>query len=266
MPAKPKEGTAWSVPALRRIVLELLAGLDWKNARVCDVGAGSGALARLLADYLNHEHALQPEGRIVACDADTSSFEAEGVECLPTAPDGSLPFEDGTFDATISMEVIEHVEDQFLFLRELKRVTKPGGRVIVTTPNVLNVNSRLRTLLTGFPVLFDPLPLSKTSPRFLGGHIHPISPYFMGYGAHRAGLVDLELHTDRTKRSAMFLGALLAPLFLAGRALQVRRMRRKHPDVFAENRELIQSVSGWNLLTGRTAVLSASRPAEDNCA
>jgi hypothetical protein len=49
--------------------------------------------------------------------------------------------------------------------------------VIVTTPNVLSLPSRLRTLAWGFPELFDPLPLTGADERLLGGHIHPVAPY-----------------------------------------------------------------------------------------
>lgn len=46
-----------------------------------------------------------------------------------------LPFIDDTFDAVISFQVIEHIEDVFDYLREIKRVLRPGGKVILTTPN-----------------------------------------------------------------------------------------------------------------------------------
>jgi SAM-dependent methyltransferase len=100
-------------------------------------------------------------------------------------------------------QVIEHVEDQFSFLRELARVTKPGGLVIVTTPNVLNLNSRVRNLVWGFPCLYDLLPLDDQDIRFMGGHIHPISPYYLAYTAMRAELTDIRLCSDRTKHSAI---------------------------------------------------------------
>jgi SAM-dependent methyltransferase len=161
----------------------------------------------------------------------------------------------------VSIEVIEHVEDQFGFLRELARVTKPGGFVVVTTPNVLNINSRLRAFTTGFPLLYDPLRLDSHDPRLLGGHIHPISPYYLAYAALRAGLVRPTFHPDRTKRSAVALAALFAPAILFGRALFRARMRRKLPTELAQNRAVLEATQGFALLTCRTAVLRAERPA-----
>ena len=46
-----------------------------------------------------------------------------------------LPFADGSFDCVISFQVIEHIEKDEEFVREIHRVLRPGGRFIVTTPN-----------------------------------------------------------------------------------------------------------------------------------
>ena len=81
---------------------------------------------------------------------------------------------------------VEHVEDPFAFVRELARIARPGAKVIVTTPNVLSLPSRVRTLVWGFPELFDPLPLAGADERLLTGHIHPIAPYYLALTALRA--------------------------------------------------------------------------------
>ncbi|MDE5622282.1 MAG: class I SAM-dependent methyltransferase, partial [Alistipes sp.] len=46
-----------------------------------------------------------------------------------------LPFDDGSFDCVISFQVIEHIERDAEFVREIHRVLRPGGRFVVTTPN-----------------------------------------------------------------------------------------------------------------------------------
>lgn len=51
--------------------------------------------------------------------------------------DYELPFETGEFDAVMCFETIEHVDDPARFIQELHRVVKPGGQVIITTPNIL---------------------------------------------------------------------------------------------------------------------------------
>jgi SAM-dependent methyltransferase len=244
-------------------VLALLDGLDWTRARVVDVGAGNGYFSHALGEALR-ARGLDPGAHIAACDVVPEEFRYAPVRCAGIGPDGRLPFADATFDAVISIEVVEHVENQFAFLRELARLAKPGAPVLVTTPNTLNANSRVRTLLQGFPLLFDPLPLGGHDVRHLSGHIHPISPYFLAVAALRAGLVEPRFHPDRTKTSGAILTVLLAPaLWLAARA-QRRRMQRKWPGVYEENAALLRAIGGWGMLTCRTAVLRALKPGSGN--
>jgi SAM-dependent methyltransferase len=225
------------------------------------VGAGEGFFSHRLSERLRAK-GLAPGDHISACDVMPESFACEGVACARVGGDGTLPFPDASFDAVVSIEVIEHVEDQFAFLRELARIAKPGAPVIVTTPNVMNVNSRVRALLTGFPVLYDPLPLDEHDPRWLGGHIHPVSPYFLAYAAVRAGLERPELHADRIKKSGVAMAALLSPLLLLGRGAMRARMTRKYPEELKQNRQLLAEAESWRMLTCRTAVMRAWKPFE----
>jgi SAM-dependent methyltransferase len=240
-------------------VLDLLADLDWSTARLADVGAGNGYFSHALGERLR-ARGVDPGAHLAACDVVPEAFEYDAVRCDPIGPDGRLPFADDTFDAVVSIEVVEHVENQFAFFRELARIAKPGGIVVVTTPNTLNANSRLRTLLQGFPLLFDPLPLDRTDVRHLAGHIHPITPYFLAIAALRAGLVEPGFHPDRTKTSAAMQTALLYPCLRVAALLQQRRMRRKWPGVYEQNAALLEAIGGWGMLTCRTAVLRVVKP------
>lgn len=52
---------------------------------------------------------------------------------LSLRPDGSVPVDDGSFDAVLSTQVLEHVADPALYLSEAFRVLRPGGRLMLST-------------------------------------------------------------------------------------------------------------------------------------
>jgi SAM-dependent methyltransferase len=166
-------------------VFSLVAPVVARGGRVLDVGAGEGYFSKSVGEYAT-AHGISPAAALRACDLFPELFRYQGIRCDPIGADGRLPYDDGGFDLVCSLEVVEHLEDQFRFARELFRVTKPGGRAIVSTPNVLNVNSRYRFLHSGFGVLFDPLPLSSSDPVHTSGHIHPIAFYYVAYLFRRA--------------------------------------------------------------------------------
>jgi SAM-dependent methyltransferase len=103
-----------------------------------DIGCGTGDLWRHLSDRFT---------RYVGIDAlRYEGFPAneEFIEANIDRP--PLPFPDESADVVAAVETIEHLENPRAFFRELRRLIKPGGWVIVTTPNNLSVLS-LMTLV-----------------------------------------------------------------------------------------------------------------------
>ena len=161
-------------------MLSLLAPHLPTASRVLDIGAGEGYLASRVQAHIERNGLA---ARLEACDLFPDNFRVPGITCHGFDLHGGLPLPDASIDLAYSVEVIEHLEDQFAFMREVHRILRPGGRAVVTTPNVLSLTSRLRTLLVGFPELFGPLPLTAADPQHTGGHIHPVSVYYMCFMA-----------------------------------------------------------------------------------
>ena len=63
-----------------------------------------------------------------------------------------IPFEDETFSCIFAGEVIEHLVDTDCFLSEIHRCLRPGGKVLITTPNLVSFENRLRVLLGIYPI------------------------------------------------------------------------------------------------------------------
>lgn len=97
------------------------------GARVLDAGCGSGRTLQELADY----------GQVSGIELDTESAELARGRGLGEVVIGrleQLPWDDGTFDLITCLDVIEHVPDDITALQELRRVCRPGGRLLVTVP------------------------------------------------------------------------------------------------------------------------------------
>ena len=126
------EPGAISSTATTRAVIDLLSDLDWKTAKVCDVGAGRGHFSHSFGEKLRTEHGLDPAEHIYPCDLIPDTFEYDAVECQPTLADGRLPFDDNTFDAVWANGVLHHTGDTERAIEEIRRVLKPGGRAILS--------------------------------------------------------------------------------------------------------------------------------------
>jgi ubiquinone/menaquinone biosynthesis C-methylase UbiE len=112
------------------IVFEELLGADDLSAlSVLDVGCGSGWFSR---------EAERRGARVTSLDIALQLLHETRRKVVTdrvNADACALPFADATFDLVISSECIEHTLDPRLALAEIHRVTKPGGRLLVTVPN-----------------------------------------------------------------------------------------------------------------------------------
>jgi SAM-dependent methyltransferase len=132
----------------------LLAALPPAPARVLEVGTTPGQFTAILrrAGYVVAGVDLFPEQR-------ADLWRSLGVEVrLCNLDEQPLPYADAQFDAVVFSEVVEHLAGSPLpALREMARVLRPYGRLVITTPNQLYIKSRLRALadiLLGRP--FEP--------------------------------------------------------------------------------------------------------------
>jgi SAM-dependent methyltransferase len=141
-----------TVSGLHEALLPRIAGVA-RDARVLDLGCGSGAwLARLAAaGYTNLagvDRVAPAAGRFGVAPP---LFVAADLE----APGASLGQLRGTCEVITAIEVVEHVANQGAFWDLVASLLKPGGRALVTTPNVHSLPSRLRWLLSGRLRQFD---------------------------------------------------------------------------------------------------------------
>ena len=121
-----------------------------KRGRFLDIGCSTGVWGQywikngwdVFGIDINKEQLIKSEEKGIKtshCDLNTDK----------------LPFEDNFFDLIFAGEVIEHLIDTDGFLQELYRCVKPGGFVLLTTPNLVSFENRIRSLLGIYPIWVD---------------------------------------------------------------------------------------------------------------
>ncbi|TNC99665.1 MAG: ubiquinone/menaquinone biosynthesis methylase-like protein [Gallionellaceae bacterium] len=217
-----------------------------------DIGAGHGELIELMRTKFE----LQSS----ACDYTDSLMKLSNVSVkIADLSNERLPFPDESFDLVTCTEVIEHLEHYRSTLRDIHRVLKPNGTLVLTTPNILNLKSRIRFLIFGFYNLFGPLHVSESELHTTGGHINPVSYFFLSHSLLDAGFKNIEVSIDKKQGSSLvWLLPLWIPIQLFSK-LTLRKEKRKYKTVDEHNEGFVLQMNSLDILLGRTIVVGCKR-------
>lgn len=158
-----------------------LAGVrDVAGLRVVDVGCGAGPGLRYLAARgaaaLGLDHSRYALRAALQLSADSWVVLNDSASGLPCRTAGA--------DVVLMSELVEHIADVRPLLDECRRILKPGGRVIVTTPNLWDIR-RVLAPLAGRPWSGD------TDPT----HVNLYTPTRLAADLRRAGFADVRVRT-----------------------------------------------------------------------
>ncbi|MBP9707159.1 MAG: class I SAM-dependent methyltransferase [Oligoflexales bacterium] len=216
-----------------------------KNGRVLDIPSGEGAFAKRCK-----ERGLD----IIAGDVE-NICKVPGIEFAQVDMSKTLSFTDASFDAVVSLDGIEHIERQFDFIRECNRITRRGGQLIVSTPNISSLRSRWRWFLTGFHNKCK-VPLDETNPN-PWHHISMISLPELRYVLHTNGYLIHTITTNRIK-PVSWLYALFIPLAFFS-TLRVFHEEEKDKGQRKRNREIFRQLFTRDVLFGETLIVAATK-------
>jgi SAM-dependent methyltransferase len=128
------EQTHWWHIGRRRILEEFVADIcrqvTDRRARILDVGCGTGANLLMLSKYGDAEGVDISEDALAFC-------RERGLDKVKLGAAEDLPYDDGTFDLVTAFDVVEHMDDDLVGLKEMRRVLRPGGRVLLFVPTFM---------------------------------------------------------------------------------------------------------------------------------
>lgn len=98
------------------------------DAKVLDVGCGrAAAFLRAIAPRIQQG---------VGVDFKVKEMQLENIQTVQLKLADQLPFADASFDVVTMLAVLEHIEQEKPILREIHRVLRPGGKLVLTVPSV----------------------------------------------------------------------------------------------------------------------------------
>ena len=153
--------------------------------RILDAGCGPGFYASELLEQVGAEGSVvgvdvSPQMLAVAARRGEGRGNAEFLE----APVTSLPLEDASVDRAVSIQVLEYVSDVDAALRELNRVVRPGGRVVLWDIDWATVSWHSD----------DPERMDRVLAAWDDHLAHPSLPRTLATSMRNAGFDDLEVH------------------------------------------------------------------------
>lgn len=207
------------------------------RGRLLDVPAGHGALAQRLVK----------EGFSVSCcDLYPEIFELDGIPISSGDLDGRLPFSDESFETVVCVEGLEHIENPTNAIREFSRLLTSGGNLIVSVPNILNIEERLKWLVYGYTSHFKPLSkdavenISSNYPdrEEIALHVNPIGYSEVRYLLEKSGFEIERVYIDKAKRNNWPYWPVVSTIRLFGKINSKAKRRERWTDELNSNEVL----------------------------
>jgi len=234
---------------LHKRVIEILE--DEPRVKLLELGTGGGSLAKQIKD----------KGfEVMTQDIDEGRFQYKHeIEFRQGDLNQGLPFEDRSFGCVVILEVIEHLQNPYFVLREINRVLKVGGILLLSTPNILNLQSRFRFLFEGTYDYFREPPLElSNSPKhgFFDIHLFAYKYPELEYILFDTGFNIENLFSSILELKARIFSFFLLPIMKMQAYFKCRRARKKGDMDYSRVSKILLSPA---LLYSRHLVIKARK-------
>ncbi|CAN5223200.1 hypothetical protein BH10ACI1_BH10ACI1_06170 [soil metagenome] len=226
--------------AIHETVQKLLANEE--RGKVLDVPAGKGAIAQRL-QILGFE--------VFCCDLYPALFKIENTEIKFGDLDKDLPYDTESFDYIVCVEGLEHIENPANAIREFARLLKKEGLLIVSVPNIMNIEERLKWLFSGYTSHFKPLSREAIADikREIGDeytgmeevalHVNPIGYSEVRFLLEKSGFELEKVFLDKPKRNSWIFLPLAALIRLTARFQPEKKRRSRWTNELNSNEVLL---------------------------
>ena len=225
--------------------LDSVAASDREQTKVLDIPTGGGIVAFPLSVSgfdvtgcdLFPEDALETVSKL----SKDGSKGSGKINVLRGDMAKALPFADDSFDVIVSVEGIEHICEQESFIQEMRRLLKSGGRIIITTPNILCLRSRMAYALTGQRTLKTFIDeymavQARENERVYHGHVFLSSYFELRYILHNNHFRIKEVLSSRCSPTSVLLAPFMLPFVALFTFLAARRWKKKFLKCSDQNR------------------------------
>jgi ubiquinone/menaquinone biosynthesis C-methylase UbiE len=167
---KPAKLSAQNLVSRRRFAIEMIESKLAPGSKILDVGCGTGHLAAELA-----RRGFDTWGTDLSAGMVDYARQHYNPDRFQVADIERIPFPDNYFDGIVCLGVMEYLGSDEPALREMRRVLKPGGHAVITTPSSICPFFYMDRGLIRFR--FAVRPLTGAIRRMLGGKQRPAQPF-----------------------------------------------------------------------------------------
>lgn len=221
-----------------------------EQVNILEIGSGAGAFIQHLKSELDNKNINY---NIEAGDIEPHQINDQNLSFKCNFLDAQTEFVlDKKYDIIISIELIEHIENPFHFIREISKNLAENGVVLLTSPNILSLRSRLRYLLTGCTDYFR-RPYNEYWLNM--GHVNPINPLQLIYILRKNGFSVKKVISNNAAFESLLLIPIIPFIWLFSSVHYL--LREKGKEQKKRNRELMGLVLSPRMLLGKTAIYKA---------